>query len=69
MKTTQDTIAGFTFIVLKINCFNASSEEFSLVMREIAEMGAAVLGGCCGTSPEYIASLENQLEKTEIKGK
>lgn len=34
--------------------FDVDAEEFSLVMKEIAEMGASVLGGCCGTTPDYI---------------
>ncbi len=34
--------------------FDVDSEEFSDCMAEIAEIGAAVLGGCCGTTPEYI---------------
>ena len=32
--------------------FDVDAEEFSLVMKEIAEMGADVLGGCCGTTPD-----------------
>ena len=42
--------------------FDVDAEEFSLVMKEIAEMGAAVLGGCCGTTPDYIRST---VEKTK----
>lgn len=34
--------------------FDVSAEEFSDTMREIALMGVSVLGGCCGTTPEYI---------------
>ena len=34
--------------------FDVSADEFSDIMKEIALMGASVLGGCCGTSPEYI---------------
>jgi 5-methyltetrahydrofolate--homocysteine methyltransferase len=35
--------------------FDVSADEFADVMAEIATMGASVLGGCCGTTPEYIA--------------
>lgn len=34
--------------------YNITPAEFSDCMAEIAELGAAVLGGCCGTSPEFI---------------
>lgn len=34
--------------------FDVDCEEFSDVMKEMAQMGVSVLGGCCGTTPEYI---------------
>ena len=34
--------------------FDVSADEFSDIMKEIALMGVSVLGGCCGTTPEYI---------------
>ena len=42
--------------------FDVSAQEFSDIMKEIALMGVSVLGGCCGTTPEYI---ENTVEKTK----
>lgn len=34
--------------------YDISAEEFALFMAEIADMGAAIVGGCCGTTPEHI---------------
>ena len=34
--------------------FTTDAEEFSDYMLKMAEMGASILGGCCGTTPEYI---------------
>lgn len=34
--------------------FDITALEFSDIMREIALMGVSFLGGCCGTTPEYI---------------
>ena len=34
--------------------FDVTSDIFSDIMKKIAEMGAGILGGCCGTDPEYI---------------
>ncbi len=34
--------------------YDITPDEFSKYMSEIAEKGAAILGGCCGTTPEYI---------------
>ena len=42
--------------------FDVSPDEFSDIMRDIALMGASVLGGCCGTTPEYI---KMTVEKTK----
>lgn len=42
--------------------FDVSAEEFASEMAEIASYGAVILGGCCGTTPEYIKAL---VEKTK----
>ena len=36
-------------------------EEFAGIMKACADMGASLLGGCCGTAPEYIAAVRKQL--------
>lgn len=35
--------------------------EFSDIVKECAAMGATLLGGCCGTTPEHIAALASNL--------
>ena len=42
--------------------FDITAHEFSDIMREIALMGVSFLGGCCGTTPEYI---KMTVEKTK----
>ena len=42
--------------------YNIDSEKFSDIMCEIARMGGCILGGCCGTAPEYI---RKTVEKTK----
>ena len=54
---------------LKTGKYSMDAEEFSSLMANFYEKGAVILGGCCGTSPEYIATLKKHLEKTEIKEK
>ena len=34
-------------------------EEFAGIVRQCAANGATLLGGCCGTAPEYIKTLKN----------
>lgn len=42
--------------------YDISSEEFAEEMVEIVKSGARIVGGCCGTTPEYIKCL---VEKTK----
>lgn len=35
--------------------YDVTPDRFADLMSRFADMGAAVLGGCCGTTPEYIA--------------
>ncbi|WP_124066566.1 homocysteine S-methyltransferase family protein [Clostridium sp. E02] len=34
--------------------YDIDADEFAHVMKEIVTMGACVVGGCCGTTPEHI---------------
>lgn len=34
--------------------YDVNEQEFASVMRELAELGVHILGGCCGTTPEHI---------------
>ena len=36
-------------------------EEFAGIMADCVQMGASLLGGCCGTAPEFIAAVKNAL--------
>ena len=35
--------------------------EFAAILTDCAAMGASVLGGCCGTAPEFIAAVKERL--------
>jgi len=37
-------------------------EDFTAILRDCREMGASILGGCCGTDPTFIAHLKNALQ-------
>lgn len=54
---------------LKTGKYSMNAEDFSSLMAKFYEKGAVILGGCCGTSPEYIATLKTHLEQTEVKEK
>lgn len=42
-----------------------SPQDFAVCMRRLVQEGAAVVGGCCGTTPEFIAALHAVLKKTD----
>lgn len=46
--------AGLPRDVKGKTCYDITSDDFAAYMAEIARKGASVLGGCCGTTPEYI---------------
>lgn len=45
--------------------YDVSPAEFAETISEMVNMGARVVGGCCGTTPEYIKALSGSL--SEIK--
>ncbi len=46
--------AGLPTIVDGKTFYNITAEQFGSIMTDIAELGAGILGGCCGTTPEFI---------------
>jgi len=46
--------------------YDVSSTDFARSMEKIAKMGASILGGCCGTTPEYIKEMKSTAEKVEF---
>ena len=45
----------------KLAHYGMEPEEFAGIVKQCHEMGASILGGCCGTAPEYIAALHEKL--------
>lgn len=64
--------AGLPVLVNGHTEFNVSPEDFAAAQKEILHGGAAVLGGCCGTTPKHIAEMIKALRgisprKNEVK--
>ena len=38
-------------------------DDFASAMRALIDAGATLIGGCCGTTPEYIAALRQEIKK------
>ena len=52
--------AGLPSIENGNTVYSITPDDFSEYMAEIAGKGAAVLGGCCGTTPEFIAKMKQK---------
>lgn len=58
--------AGLPQIDAEGNTFyDMSPKDFKACMKEIITDGVGLVGGCCGTSPEYIKALKDAVEETK----
>ncbi len=53
--------AGLPTLIEGKTTFDISPEIFGQYMGEMAGMGAAILGGCCGTTPEHIKEIRKAI--------
>ena len=42
--------------------YRMTPEEFAAKTRQLVEAGANIVGGCCGTSPQFISALTATLK-------
>ena len=61
--------AGLPQLVDGETVYDMGPETFAQEMCVLAEAGADILGGCCGTTPEHIRQLVELLEEKELRGK
>lgn len=54
--------SGYPDVVRNRNIYQNNVGYFCENMVEIASMGINILGGCCGTTPQYIHELKKQLQ-------
>ena len=47
-------------------CYDVSPEEFAGYMEQIVSMGACLIGGCCGTTPEHIRAAVQRCRNTKV---
>jgi methionine synthase I (cobalamin-dependent) len=55
--------AGLPEIVEGRTAYRQSATEFASFAPELAEAGADFIGGCCGTTPEFIKALKQRLAR------
>jgi 5-methyltetrahydrofolate--homocysteine methyltransferase len=54
--------AGLPVMVDGETLYDVGIGEFTEAMEEMLRAGVAIVGGCCGTTPEYIKSLSNSVK-------
>jgi 5-methyltetrahydrofolate--homocysteine methyltransferase len=47
--------------------YDITAEEFAASMAELTELGVKLYGGCCGTTPDYIAALTQALAGRTVR--
>lgn len=59
--------AGMPELIDGQTVFNVEPEEFAEVGKKLVEEGAAIIGGCCGTTPEHIRALKEAVKGILVK--
>lgn len=59
--------AGLPVVINGKTQFNVSPDEFAEHQLVLAEKGAAMLGGCCGTTPAHIKALTEKCRNVPLK--
>ena len=59
--------AGLPFLQDGVTCYDMDAESFSEAMMPLVDVGATVLGGCCGTTPEHIQKLVSRLKEKKAR--
>ena len=60
--------AGLPKVVDGRTVFDVEAPDFVEAMKELAALGPMILGGCCGTTPEYIKLLADSRKELARKG-
>ena len=55
--------AGYPTVLGRRTVFQGTPDYFGEKLAEIAQAGAAIVGGCCGTTPEHIARAAAALKR------
>lgn len=57
--------AGMPELIEGMTCFTMGAEPFASFAPRFVEKGANLLGGCCGTTPDYIRRLKEEIAGME----
>ena len=54
--------AGLPIVIDGKTVFDVSAEEFAAEVSALVKEGVRIIGGCCGTTPEYISALKSRTQ-------
>lgn len=57
--------AGLPKLVDGKTLYDMGAQQFAKEMKEIVQIGASIVGGCCGTTPEYIRLLKEEVKDSK----
>ncbi len=61
--------AGYPTVVGNRTYFGKNHTYFARIMYDLAQQGVSLLGGCCGTGPEDIRALKQELLRQPVPGR
>lgn len=61
--------AGLPVTIDEKTSYDINADEFSVYAEKFAQMGASILGGCCGTTPEHISKVAKRVSHKKINQK
>lgn len=59
--------AGMPVVSDGITSYPYSPEDYNSFIKTIIDMGVTILGGCCGTTPEYTELMRKTIDESEYK--
>ncbi len=59
--------AGIPEIINGETVFPVNAQDFTKIISDMADMGISIIGGCCGTNPDYISKISSALAEKKVK--
>ena len=57
--------AGIPQIIDNKAIYNINSDDFFICVEKFVKLGVSIIGGCCGTTPEYIKKISDNINNLE----
>ncbi len=61
--------AGLPLCVKGETTYPESPDEFIKLIKELFEYNVRIIGGCCGTSPDYVSAVKKEVQKHDFPQK